>query len=125
MLFFLTACNSGQSSVDIQSPSTGTDGKYKHIEQAIGDNDHYKPLTAKSELVGIWASDNKEPVTVNITSDSIYYTEHFVSYKYSIKEDSIFISYPDFTFAAKVYFNRDTLLLESEDGKSIYHKFKS
>lgn len=61
---------------------------------------------------------------MDITTDSIYYTEHFESYKYDLKQDSIFISYPDFTFAAKVYFNKDTLVMESEDGKSKYHKFK-
>lgn len=83
----------------------------------------YKPLDNKNELIGVWASDNKEPLTIDIKADSIYYTEHFESYKYRVKNDSIFISYPDYEFSARVYFRWDTMIMESAYGQSKYYRF--
>ncbi|MFI5406732.1 MAG: hypothetical protein ACHQ1D_09500 [Nitrososphaerales archaeon] len=84
----------------------------------------HKSFTNKKQLLGIWESENKEPLTIKISDDSIYYTEHFASYKYQLKADSIFIYYPEFIYAGKLYFHKDTLIMESEVGKSKYVKFK-
>ena len=83
----------------------------------------YKKFSNQRELVGIWRSDNKEELTVKIDLDSIYYTEHFESHKYTLKKDSIFINYYDCLFAAKLYFLNDTLVMESENGLSKFYKF--
>jgi hypothetical protein len=122
LLIFDVSCNSEQSG-RIQTTSKDT---LARSNTAAGDTTikkAYKPLTNKNDIIGIWANEGKEPLTVEINRDSIYYTEHFESHKYKLKGDSIFINYPDFVFAAKVYFNKDTLVLESEDGKSNYVKF--
>jgi hypothetical protein len=83
-----------------------------------------KPLTDKKELVGVWRSENKEPITVEISENLIYYRKHHESHKYKMKGDCIFIDYPDFVYTGKVYFENETLIMESEEGKSKYVRFK-
>lgn len=93
---------------------------------ALNDSAKYSSIRALkngNEILGLWESENKEPLTIKIERDSFYYTEHFEAYKYKIKRDSIFINYPDFVFAAKVYFENDTLVMESEDGKEKFTRF--
>jgi hypothetical protein len=123
LLIFIVGCNSEQSH---QTPTSQKDTLTQSNGVAIDTSTKatIRQLTDKNEIIGIWESENKEPLTVEINKDSIYYTEHFESHKYILKGDSIFINYPDFIFAAKVYFDRDTLVMESEDGKSKYMKFK-
>lgn len=121
----MISCNTDKSNADKQAFSTDTIGQDRAPSVDLNVNmQGYKSLNNKDELIGVWATDNKEPLTVEINADSIYYTEHFESHKYRVKEDSIFISYPDFIFSAKVYFHYDTLVMESENGKSKYYKFK-
>lgn len=123
LLILIVGCNSGQPD---QTPNSSEDYSTQSNTAAINTSAMagIKTLTDKNEIIGVWESKNKEPLTVKINNDSIYYTEHFESHRYWLKGDSIFIKYPDFVFAAKVYFNRDTLVMESEDGKSRYVKFK-
>lgn len=118
------SCNTDKSNTDKQAILTDIRQDRAPSVDLNMNMQGYKSLNNKNELIGVWASDNKEPLTLEINADSIYYTEHFESHKYRVKEDSIFISYPDFVFSAKVYFHNDTLVMESEDGKSKYHKFK-
>jgi hypothetical protein len=120
---FIAGCNTQQSEQkeklykDTIIPSNT-------VSIPITANTNLKPLTDKNEIIGIWTSENKEPLTVKISKDSIYYTEHFESHKYILRKDSIFINYPDFIYAAKVYFSNDSLIMESENGKSFFVKFK-
>jgi hypothetical protein len=123
LLLFIVGCNSGEpDKTPTSSKDTSTQSNTAAIDTSTKTT--IKPLTDKNEIIGVWESENKEPLTVEINKDSIYYTEHFESHRYKLKGDSIFINYPDFVFAAKVYFDRDTLIMESEDGKSKYTKFK-
>lgn len=79
-------------------------------------------INSNNGIIGYWKSENKESITVQITEDSVYYIEHLERHSYQLKNDSIFIFYPDFIFNAKAYFNGDTLVFESENGKSQYTK---
>lgn len=122
-MLFIVGCTSGQSDrAPASHKDTATQGNTATFDPTA--KTPIRPLTDKNEIIGIWESENKEPITVEINKDSIYYTEHFESHKYKLKGDSIFINYPDFVFAAKVFFDRDTLIMASEDGKSKYLKFK-
>jgi len=77
------------------------------------------------KITGIWTDGNSENATFDIRKDSIYYVEQFKSYKYSLTNDSIKIHYPDFTYSAKIYFLKDTLVMDSkEDGIAKFWKFK-
>lgn len=122
---FLASCDTGQPSTNKRAASIDTVKQiHSTSDQLIRVPSTDKPVKYKKELFGVWASDNKEPLTVEINKDSIYYTEHFESYKYDLKGDSILISYPDFMFSAKIYFTKDALIMESEDGQSRYYRFK-
>lgn len=123
LLLFIVGCNSGELN-QTYTPPQDTSSQNNPAATATLAKTSIKPLTHRNEIIGVWQSENKEPITVEITKDSIYYTEHFESHEYKLKSDSIFINYPDFVFVAKVYFNRDTMVMESEDGKSKFVKLK-
>ena len=125
LLLSAVSCGNGAG----QSGQTKNSNKDRLTEKKASDLDSHgqaiiKPLTNSKEIRGIWKIENKKFLTVKINKDSIYYLEHFESYKYKLKGDSILISYPDFLVAAKVYFQGDTMFFESEEGKSSYVRFK-
>ena len=119
---FAASCNLKQSEQK-QTSTADTAKQAKNAARKTIIKATFKPLTNLKELLGVWESENKEPLTVEISEDSIYYTEHFESHKYKLKGDSIFINYPNFVYAGIVYFDKDTLIIESEDGKAKYVKF--
>lgn len=120
LFIFATSCNAKQSGQNQNFRKDTTEKSNVSVT-----NTTLMPLADKKQLLGIWESQNKEPITVEITEDSIYYTEHFESHKYKLKDDSILIDYPDFLYAGKLYFDKDTLVMESEDGKSKFVRFKN
>jgi hypothetical protein len=123
IILFIVGCSSGQrNQAHALNEDQSTQGNPAAFDTSAKTT--MRVLTDKWQIIGIWASKNKEPLTVKITKDSIYFTEHFESYKYTLKGDSMFINYPDFLFAAKAYFNGDTLVMEAEHGKSKYVRFK-
>jgi len=73
------------------------------IKKQIGKNISKENIIANNALIGIWTDSLNGPNSIEIKSDSIYYAEHFESYKYFLKADSIYIRYPDFTYSAKIY----------------------
>lgn len=76
------SCNTDKSNTDKQAISTDTIRQDRAPSVDLNVNmQGYKSLYNKKELIGVWASDNKEPLTVEINADSIYYTEHFESHK--------------------------------------------
>ncbi|MGC4103978.1 hypothetical protein [Ferruginibacter sp.] len=81
-------------------------------------------VVSKKQVMGVWGTTDKEFVTVKFTYDSIFYTEHFESYKYVFKGDSIHIFYPDFELSGKVFLIKDTMAIRSEDGISKYVKLQ-
>jgi len=85
-----------------------------------------KPNNFKHKLIGLWTDGSSGSATFDIKKDSIFYVDQFKSYKYSQKQDSIKIYYPDFTYTAKVYFTDDTLVMDShDDGIAKFWKFKN
>lgn len=72
------------------------------------------------KLLGVWGPSKSENASFRIEKDSIYYPEHFKSYKYTISKDSIFIEYDGWTYKGIFYFKNDSLVLKSQDK---IHKF--
>lgn len=74
-----------------------------------------------TNIIGIWAINGEENPIFEINKDSIYYPEHAVSYKYKITGNSIRINYDEgeqsFAFKLK---NKDTLIIKSMDGDTVY-----
>jgi len=123
-LFILFAgCNTGQDTKAIPD-STITKDTTKQIKQAtIKANDNTNQTNLSKQL-GIWTDGSSENATFDIKKDSIYYVDQFTTYKYSLREDSIKIFYPDWTFAGAVSFSKDTMIIASENGTTKYWKFK-
>jgi len=82
--------------------------------------------TLAKKLIGAWTGGESENATFDISKDSIYYVDKFESYRYALKHDSIKIFYPDFVYTAKVYFIKDTLVMNSKDfDVTKFWKFKN
>jgi hypothetical protein len=79
----------------------------------------------KSKLKGIWTDGSSENATFSITSDSIVYVDQFTSYKYELYADTIQIEYPEMVYIGKIYFSKDTFVLESKGEIVKYWKFKN
>ena len=124
-LFFVflivAGCNSsGKNSIEASADSIKGDSLKA---KAAPPKPMFRPLTNKKDMTGIWAADDKEILTVKIDDDSIYYTDHFEAYKYTLKKDSVFITYPDFVLAGRIGFSGDTLVIISDNGESRFYKF--
>jgi hypothetical protein len=78
----------------------------------------------RKKIIGIWTSEGSINTDFKIDEKSFYYVEDFASYKYSLKGDSITISYPDYDYKGKVSFKQDTLILSTEDRDVKYWRFK-
>ena len=79
-----------------------------------------------SALVGLWILNGTDNPAFEIRKSTIYYPEHFKSYKYEIKGDSIKISYDgyvqSFSYNLKI---KDTLKLSNQDyGETVYFRKK-
>ncbi|MFZ5551757.1 MAG: hypothetical protein ACOZCO_01475 [Bacteroidota bacterium] len=78
------------------------------------------------KVQGIWTDGNSENASFQISKDSIYYVDHFLTFKYEVKKDSIFIHYPDYFYRAGISFSGDTLILHSaEMGRRKYYPFRN
>lgn len=56
-----------------------------------------------------------ENATFRIDHDSIYYPEHFKSYKYLVKKDSILILFDGWTYRVRYTVRNDSLILKDKD----------
>lgn len=82
---------------------------------------------SNNQILGIWTDGqtNGDNAVFKIRKDSIYYVDHFKSYPYQIKGDSLSIKYPDYDYKARVSWLKDTLVFTSaEDGVVKYWRFK-
>jgi len=123
--FLLIACTTPDNSKETTSilkDSTRQDSPRTGNFQAMP---QFTNLTNNKEIIGIWLDEGKEPLTVKIEKDSIYYIEHFESYKYRIDKDSIYINYPDFAYSGRIGFRNDTLVMISSDGEAKYIREKN
>ncbi|HZH95694.1 MAG TPA: hypothetical protein VEY06_07405 [Flavisolibacter sp.] len=123
LIILLSACNFEQNTDTIKD-STITKDTLTQIEKAPIQVDDNAKQTNQSDLSGVWTDGSSENATLDIRKDSIYYVDQSASYKYSLSNDSIKILYPDWTFTGAVIFNKDTLVIASEDGTTKYWKFK-
>ena len=111
---FLASCN--LSSEDKLKDSLVKETKDKSIFSDL--------QQLRNKLIGMWTDGSTENATFDIRKDSIFYVEHFETYKYKLTTDSIYIHYPDFIYSGKIAFKGDTLILSSEDGESKFWRFK-
>ena len=103
----------------------GNDTKKKEVTNSMSGVAQTQTNTIpKDKLLGIWTDGSTENATFDIQQDSILYVDQFVAYRYSLKEDSITINYPDWIFSGQVSFAKDTLVISSEDGQTKYWKFE-
>ena len=80
----------------------------------------------KGILLGAWTDGSSENATFIIEKDSIFYADEMISYPYSLRGDSLTITYPDMSFQGIAYFISDTLVLsDSEFGTTKYTRFKN
>ena len=124
----LSACNNADKS-KLASESTAV-VHHKDSTKKIKNDTTIKvnvdsQIDSSSKILGIWLLKGESNPTFEIRKSTIYYPEHFKSYKYKVAGDSLKIFYDDFneTFAFKLKGN-DTLTLTGEDGVTEYYKVK-
>jgi hypothetical protein len=99
---------------------------------AVIDSTNYETKQANSvhtqdianKILETWVDGSSENASFVIKKDSIIYADQFTSYKYELNGDSIKIKYPEMTYAGKVSFLKDSLVLESEGEMVKYWRFK-
>lgn len=74
-----------------------------------------KKSNLASRLIGVWGPSIHENASFRIQSDSIYYPEHFKSFKYTTKNDSIFILFDGWIYKSRFYFRNDSLILKTQN----------
>ena len=76
-----------------------------------------------NQITGTWnALDGDQDLTIIISKDSIFYTEHAEFHKYELHNDSIFIHYPDYILSGKPILLKDTFAIISEDQTSKFSR---
>jgi hypothetical protein len=82
--------------------------------------------TIREKMLGFWSLVGEENASFEIKNDKLYYPEHFKSYRYLMKEDSIRIKYDDYegVFFVKMK-GMDTLILSGDDDEEhVYYRFR-
>ncbi len=123
LLILFVACNSEQNAKTIQDSTIPKDSS-EQISKAFLQAVDNAQQTDRLKLFGIWTDGSTENATFDIRKDSIYYVDHFATYKYSLTDDRIKIFYSDWTFTGAVVFSKDTMMIVSEDRMTKYWKFK-
>ena len=83
------------------------------------------PKITKNMILGIWTNGSTENATFEIKPKTIYYVDDFKDYKYSLKNDTIEINYPDYVYRAGISLRNDTLIMNSKEySQAKYWKFK-
>lgn len=76
-------------------------------------------------IMGIWTNGSTENATFQIKTKTIYYVDDFKDYSYKLKNDTIEIDYPDYTYRAEILLRNDTLIMNSKEySQAKYWKFK-
>ena len=119
------SCNRNDTKNNITLPVIN-DSTTKSTNKAKENKKHVDtvPIISRNQIIGIWATTDKEILTVDISKDSIFYTEHYESHKYELKNDSIYIHYFDFIYSGKPYLINDSLIFASLDGEAKYIRIK-
>ncbi|GAB3913882.1 hypothetical protein [Mucilaginibacter boryungensis] len=100
------------------------DGKEK-VDGGKDSSNDIRVSTLHNKMIGIWTAGESENATFDMRKDSVYYVDQFSTYKYTLKKDSITFFYSDGPQKFKIYFVRDTMVMENKDfGTSKFWKFK-
>lgn len=121
-LFFLLACNASDSD---KNSATASKDQTKASSDETAPVQKFRNIAGKKDITGVWANGEKELLSVKIGKDSIYYVDHFESYKYDLKKDSIYINYPEFVYSGRIGFRKDTLVMISIEGESKFFKIQN
>ena len=130
---YLTSCNSGQASTEksqsdttanvavVETPNTSTSDTIQKLTSVPNSAD-----SLKSRLKGAWTDGTTDGATFDIKDKTIFYVDEGGEYKYSLSGDMISIRYPDYNYNAKLSFQSDTLIMNSEEyGETKFWKFKN
>lgn len=79
-------------------------------------------VDVNDNLLGVWGVSINENASFRIQSDSIYYPDNFRSYKYTTKNDSIFIHYDGWIYKGIFYISNDSLVLKTQNKENKYVK---
>ena len=78
------------------------------------------------QIFGKWSAlEGAEDLTIIISKDSFYYSEHAESHKYELNKDSIFIHYPEYTITGKPWLLYDTFAIVSENQTTKFLRTKN
>jgi hypothetical protein len=131
-VFCLISCYGNRDKNNVTASSVKDSGRAA-VSQASIDAEVREINTADSLLVGssrqitgVWtALDGEDNLTVTISKDSVFYTEHAESHRFELKRDSIFIYYPDYTLTGRPLLLKDTFAIIAEDHVSKFLPVKN
>jgi hypothetical protein len=133
VILYLTSCSSGQASTEksqsdttanvavVETRSTTTSDTVQKVASVPNSTD-----SVKSRLKGAWTDGTTDGATFDIKDKTIFYVDEGGEYKYSVNGDMISIRYPDYIYKAKLSFQSDTLIMNSEEyGETKFWRFKN
>ncbi len=77
------------------------------------------------KILGAWTYETTGNATFQISEKNIFYVEHLVNYKYSLKKDCINIFFNDHTLKGKIEFMSDTMIITTKNDRQKYWRFKN
>jgi len=93
------------------------------IEKKTAGNNSADSL--KSRIQGAWTDGITDGATFDIKDKTVYYVDEGSDFKYFLKGDVITIKYPEYLYKAKLSFQSDTLIMDSEEyGQTKFWKLK-
>ena len=77
-----------------------------------------------NQILGVWKVPGEENSTFQILKDSIYYTVEGDMFKYSTKDDSLFIYYDGWVDKSEFKVTNNTLIIKNELGVDTFEVYK-
>ena len=77
-----------------------------------------------NQILGVWKVPGEENSTFQILKDSIYYTVEVDMFKYSTKDDSLFIYYDGWVDKSEFKVINNKLIIKNELGVDTFEVFK-
>lgn|SRR5690554_1497615 len=76
-----------------------------------------------NKLIGLWSIVGEGNSLFKISIDSIYYLESNTTYKYEVKEDSLFIYHDGYIYKSSYNFSKDKLIITGSNGIDTFVEF--
>jgi hypothetical protein len=68
----------------------------------------------KNEMIlGIWTDGWPENGTLDFKNDSVHYLPNLGNHSYLVKDDTLYVDYPKTTWASRITFHQDSLIMDS------------